>query len=72
MEGTEEKGKREVCSQKILEMVYRNLVEGFLFFNMVAWYEDLDVKYKGKLTRVVNTASKINGRPQMSLGDSMN
>lgn len=56
-------------SQSILEMVYKNLVESILSFNMVAWYGHLDVKSKGKLMRVVKTASKIIGKPQMPLSD---
>lgn len=55
-------------SQIILEMVYKNLVESILSFNMVAWYGQLDVKCKGKLSRVVKTVSKIMGKSQMQLG----
>ncbi len=39
-------------SQHILEMVYKNLVESVVCFNMTMWYGLLPVKEKQKLGRV--------------------
>ena len=55
-----------VCSD-ILEAVYRSLVESVLAFNIVCWFSNLTVKNKGRLARIVNQASKIIGRKQLSL-----
>jgi hypothetical protein len=54
-------------SQDVLERVYSSLVESILMFNMTVWYGNLSVRSKTKLTRIVNTASKVIGRPQAHL-----
>ena len=54
-------------SQDVLERVYSSLVESILKFNMTVWYGNLSVRSKTKLTRIVNTASEVIGRPQAHL-----
>ncbi len=44
-------------SRHILEMVYKNLVESVICFNMTMWYGLLPVKEKQKLGRVVASDS---------------
>ena len=55
--------------QKILENVYRSLIESVLMFNIVSWYGNLTVKSKAKLVRVVSLAGKIIGSKQIQLSD---
>ena len=55
-------------SKSILETVYRSLVESVLMFNMHTWYGNLGAKNKNRLTKIVNTASKIIGKGQKQLG----
>ena len=55
--------------QKILENVYRSLIESVLVFNIVSWYGNLTVKSKAKLVRVVSLAGKIIGSKQIQLSD---
>ena len=40
-------------SRELLPIVYKNLVESVLTFNIVVWYENLGVKGKAKLARIV-------------------
>ncbi len=56
-------------SQRTLQMVYRSLVESVLTFNLVAWYGNLTVRNKNKLSGIVNTASKIVGCQLLNLAD---
>jgi Domain of unknown function (DUF1891) len=58
----------DVC-QDILETVYRSLIESILAFNIIAWFGNLSVKDRTRLTRVVKLASKIIGRQQRQLSD---
>ena len=51
----------------ILETVYRSLIESILTFNVIAWFGNLTVKDKAKLTRVVKLAGKIVGHEQRSI-----
>jgi hypothetical protein len=51
----------------ILETVYRSLVESILTFNAIAWFGNLNVKDKAKLTRIVKLAGKIIGLEQKPL-----
>ena len=51
--------------QGILEMVYRSLIESILAFNIVNWFGVLIVRNKARLSRVVNTASKVTGCSQI-------
>ena len=57
-----------VC-QGILEMVYRNLIESILAFNIVTWFSVFTVRNKARLSHVVNTASKVIGCSQILLSD---
>ena len=41
------------ASRHLLQIVYKSLVESVLTFNIVVWYENLDVKRKAKLVRIV-------------------
>ena len=59
-------------STSVLQKVYRSLVESILSFNITVWYNRLDAKSKGKLSRVVNEASKIVGTKQNPLSDVFN
>ena len=52
---------------KVLELVYRSLVESILSFNIVTWYGNLGVRETARLNRVVNLASKLIGRKQKPL-----
>ena len=54
-------------SEKVLELVYRSLIESILTFNIVMWYGNLSVKHRDLLARVVNMASKVVGRQQLQL-----
>ena len=56
-----------VVSESVLENVYKSLIQSLLAFNVTVWYGNLDVKYRNKLTRAVNLAGKIIGRPQDQL-----
>ena len=56
-------------SQGILEMVYRSLIENILAFSIVTWVGALAVRNKARLSRVVNTASKVTGCSQIPLAD---
>ena len=57
--------KHFCVSQGILEMVYRSLIESILAFNIVNWFGVLIVRNKARLSRVVNTASKVTGCSQI-------
>ena len=50
-------------SKDILTLVYRSLIESVLTFNIASWYNQLTIKHKTKLTRIVNQAGKIPGCP---------
>ena len=54
-------------SQHILQLVDRGLIESVLSFNIISWYGNVSAKNKVKLTRVVNTASKLIGNEQKHL-----
>ena len=56
-------------SMPILETVYRSLIESILTFNIIAWYGNLTVKERARLTRVVRQAGKIVGTEQKKLSD---
>jgi hypothetical protein len=56
-------------SSEILETVYRSLIESILTFNIVAWFGNLSVKDRTRLTRVVKLAGKIVGFQQRQLSD---
>ena len=56
-------------SPGILEMLYRSLIQSILAFNIVTWFCVLTVRNKARLSRVVNTASKVNGCSQIPLSD---
>ena len=48
-------------------MAYRSLVESILSFNITAWYGNLSVKNKNKLSKIVNIAEKVIGKSQKQL-----
>ena len=56
-------------SQHILITAYRSLVETVLSYNMTAWYGNLNVKNKNKLSKIVKIAGKLTGKPQKQLCD---
>ena len=56
-------------SHELLQIVYKSLVGSVLTFNIVVWYENLGVKGKAKLARIVGMAGKIVGAKQDSLSD---
>ena len=55
--------------KKMLEMIYRSLVESILTFNIVSFYGDLTVKQKNRLNKIVNIATKLINFKQKSLND---
>ncbi len=59
-------------SQTILETVYKSQVESILSFNMIMWYGNLNIKWRNKLQKIVNMASKILGKPQKQLSSLYN
>ena len=56
-------------SNKVLQTVYKSLVQSILTFNVSVWYNILNQKDKVMLSRIVNTASKIVGIPQAPLNE---
>ena len=54
-------------SQCTLNRVYQSLIESVLTFNIVSWFENLTVKNKTKLSKVVKLGSKITGCKQTQL-----
>ena len=48
-------------------MVYSGLIESLLSFNIVTWHGNITVNNKARLTRIVNTASKLVGHDQRQL-----
>ena len=56
-------------SSKVLEAVYRSLIESILSFNIVSWFGNLSVKNKTRLSRVVSQAGKIVGKQQIQLSE---
>lgn len=59
-------------SSHILEMAYRGLVESILQFNIAAWYGNLNVRQKNKLSSIMKTAGKVVGKPHLQLGELFN
>ena len=55
--------------KKMLEMIYRSLVESTLTFNIVTFYGHLTVKQKNRLNKIVNIATKLINLKQKSLND---
>ena len=55
--------------KKMLEMIYRSLVESILTFNIVTFYGHLTVKQKNRLNKIVNIATKLVNLKQKSLND---
>ena len=55
--------------KKMLEMIYRSLVESILTFNIVTFYGHLTVKQKNRLNKIVNIATKFINLKQKSLND---
>ena len=55
--------------KKMLEMIYRSLVESILTFNIVTFYDHLTVKQKNRLNKIVNIATKLINLKQKSLND---
>ena len=56
-------------SRELLQIVYKSLVESVLTFNIVVWYENLGVKGKAKVARIVGMAGKTTGAKQDSPSD---
>ena len=55
--------------KKMLEMIYRSLVESILTFNIVTFYGHLTVKQKNRLNKIVNIATKLINLKQKILND---
>ena len=55
--------------KKMLEMMYRSLVESILTFHIVTFYGHLTVKIKNRLNKIVNIATKLINLKQKSLND---
>ena len=54
-------------SKKILQTVYKSLVQSILTYNISVWNGILNQKDKVMLSRIINNASKITGIQQASL-----
>ena len=48
------------------------MIESVLIFNISVWFGTLTLKNRNRLSRIVNTASKIVGAGQLSLTDLYN
>ena len=55
--------------KKMLEMIYRSLVESILTFNIVTFYGHLTIKQKYRLKKILNIATKLINLKQKSLND---
>ena len=55
--------------KKMLEMIYRSLVESILTFNIVTFYGHLTAKQKNRLNKIVKIATKLINLKQKSLND---
>ena len=53
-------------SREMLQIVYKNLVESVLTFNIRVWYGNLGVKGKANLTHIFGMAGNITGAKQDS------
>ena len=56
-------------ANKVLQTVYKSLVQSILTFNISVYYNILNQKDKVMLSRIINTASKIVGIPQAPLSE---
>ena len=56
-------------SKDVLTLVYRSLIESVLTFNISSWYNQLTIKHKTRLSRIVNHAAKITGSPHTPLSE---
>ena len=48
-----------------VQTAYKILVESILFFNMITWYRNLNVRNKLKLQRIVNVTTNDSEAPEM-------
>ena len=64
--------KLKSVSQHILQLVYRDLIESVLSFNIITWYGNVSDNNKINLARVVNTASKLTGNEHKHLSSIYN
>ena len=55
--------------QTIMRMFYRTFIQSVITFNFLSWYGNLSVRNVNKLTKIVNTASKIIGLPLESISN---
>ena len=58
-----------MLTKKMLEMIYRSLVESIPTFNIVTFYGHLTVKQKNRLNKIVNIATELINLQQKSLND---
>ena len=56
-------------SNKVLQTVYKSLVQSILTFNISVWHNILNQKDKVMLSRIINNASKIVGIQQAPLSE---
>ena len=55
--------------QTILRLFYRTFIQSVITFNFLTWHGNLSVRNKNKISKIVNTASKIIGLPIESIGN---
>ena len=55
--------------KKMMEMIYRSLVQSILTFNIISFYGHLTVKQKNRLNKIVNIATKLINLKHKSLND---
>lgn len=60
---------RSNIDPNMLSLFYRAFLEPVLSFSLVAWYDSLTLMDKNSLQQVVKWASRLVGRPQLSLSD---
>ena len=54
--------------QNIMMSFYRTFVQSVITYNFLSWFGNLSVQNKNKLSKILNTASKIIGLPIETIG----
>ena len=56
-----------MVDRQILSLFYKSYIESVISFSFICWYQNLSVKNKTSLDRIVSLSSKLIGIPQRSL-----
>ena len=54
-------------NEKVLQGFYKCFIESILTFSFICWFENLSLKSKNVLNRIVNVCGKVVGESQESL-----